>query len=111
MFDDLKKKIDFENEMKEEQREEKKKESKAEAEKEETEDESGLKFNTNAIYSRSQMLKLLHNKAAEMKRTFDDKLFVGTVGYPNVGKSSLINVLFGRKRVGVAAMPGKTKHF
>ena len=36
---------------------------------------------------------------------------VGTVGYPNVGKSSLINVLCGRKRVGVAAMPGKTKHF
>jgi len=36
---------------------------------------------------------------------------VGTVGYPNVGKSSVINVLCGRKRVGVAAMPGKTKHF
>lgn len=33
------------------------------------------------------------------------------VGYPNVGKSSLINVLCGRKRVGVAATPGKTKHF
>ena len=32
-------------------------------------------------------------------------------GFPNVGKSSLINVLCGRKRVGVAAMPGKTKHF
>lgn len=36
---------------------------------------------------------------------------VGTVGYPNVGKSSVINVICGRKRVGVAAMPGKTKHF
>lgn len=36
---------------------------------------------------------------------------VGMVGYPNVGKSSVINVLCGRKRVGVAAMPGKTKHF
>lgn len=33
------------------------------------------------------------------------------VGYPNVGKSSVINVLCGRKRVGVASMPGKTKHF
>ena len=46
-----------------------------------------------------------HNK------NFDDRLRVGTVGYPNVGKSSLINVLCGRKRVGVAAMPGKTKNF
>lgn len=36
---------------------------------------------------------------------------VGTVGYPNVGKSSLINVLCGTKKVAVAAMPGKTKHF
>ena len=36
---------------------------------------------------------------------------VGMVGYPNVGKSSVINVLCGRKRVGVSSMPGKTKHF
>lgn len=46
-----------------------------------------------------------------MQKSFDHRLFVGTVGYPNVGKSSLINVLCGKKRVGVAAMPGKTKHF
>ena len=32
-------------------------------------------------------------------------------GYPNVGKSSVINALLGRKKVGVASMPGKTKHF
>ena len=38
-------------------------------------------------------------------------MMVGTVGYPNVGKSSVINVLCGRKRVGVASLPGKTKHF
>ena len=36
---------------------------------------------------------------------------VGVVGFPNVGKSSLINVLCLKKLVGVAAMPGKTKHF
>jgi len=40
-----------------------------------------------------------------------ERLSVGTVGYPNVGKSSVINVLMGVKKVGVAAMPGKTKHF
>lgn len=33
------------------------------------------------------------------------------VGYPNVGKSSLINVLCGKKMVGVDKKPGKTKNF
>lgn len=33
------------------------------------------------------------------------------VGYPNVGKSSVINVLCGMKKVAVGARPGKTKHF
>jgi large subunit GTPase 1 len=36
---------------------------------------------------------------------------LGMVGYPNVGKSSVINVLCQKKLVGVAAQPGKTKHF
>jgi len=35
---------------------------------------------------------------------------VGMVGYPNVGKSSTINALYGEKKVRVAATPGKTKH-
>ena len=41
----------------------------------------------------------------------DERMVIGTVGYPNVGKSSVINVLMGVKKVGVAALPGKTKHF
>jgi len=40
-----------------------------------------------------------------------DRLVVGLVGYPNVGKSSTINALFGSKKTAVAATPGKTKHF
>jgi len=36
---------------------------------------------------------------------------IGMVGYPNVGKSSVINVLCNKKRVTVGALPGKTKHF
>jgi large subunit GTPase 1 len=40
-----------------------------------------------------------------------DKLTVGLVGYPNVGKSSTINALLGSKKVSVSATPGKTKHF
>jgi len=37
--------------------------------------------------------------------------YIGFIGYPNVGKSSVINVLMKKKRVAVAQMPGKTKHY
>ncbi|KAK9470395.1 P-loop containing nucleoside triphosphate hydrolase protein [Dipodascopsis tothii] len=40
-----------------------------------------------------------------------DKIYIGLVGYPNVGKSSTINSLLGAKKVSVSATPGKTKHF
>jgi ribosome biogenesis GTPase A len=33
------------------------------------------------------------------------------VGYPNVGKSSTINVLLQDHRVAVSSTPGKTRHF
>merc|ERR1712127_32531 len=36
---------------------------------------------------------------------------VGWVGYPNVGKSSTINAILGKKAVSVSATPGKTKHY
>ena len=41
----------------------------------------------------------------------DNRYNVGMIGYPNVGKSSVINCLCGAKRVAVGARPGKTKHF
>lgn len=40
-----------------------------------------------------------------------DFFVVGMVGYPNVGKSSVINSLFGSKKVSISRQPGKTKHF
>lgn len=40
-----------------------------------------------------------------------ERYVVGLTGYPNVGKSSTINALFGSKKTAVAATPGKTKHF
>ncbi|XP_067662554.1 guanine nucleotide-binding protein-like 1 isoform X2 [Haliotis asinina] len=41
----------------------------------------------------------------------DGVLTIGCVGYPNVGKSSLINGLVGKKVVSVSKTPGHTKHF
>lgn len=46
------------------------------------------------------------------ERSKDDSLFtIGFIGQPNVGKSSLINSIFGRKVVSASRTPGHTKHF
>jgi large subunit GTPase 1 len=56
----------------------------------------------------ADLINLLELYTKEFKQ---EKIQVGLVGYPNVGKSSVINALFGKKKVAVASMPGKTKHF
>jgi len=38
-----------------------------------------------------------------------EKNYVAVVGYPNTGKSSIINLLVGRRKTGVAPIPGFTK--
>jgi len=40
-----------------------------------------------------------------------DIVTIGMCGFPNVGKSSIINVLCKKKLVGVDARPGKTKNY
>ncbi|KJE93583.1 HSR1 protein [Capsaspora owczarzaki ATCC 30864] len=40
-----------------------------------------------------------------------DLVTIGFVGYPNVGKSSLINAIMGKKVVSASRTPGHTKHF
>lgn len=41
----------------------------------------------------------------------DGIVTIGCVGHPNVGKSSLLNALYGKKVVSVSRTPGHTKHF
>lgn len=73
--------------------------------------------------TRAQLLNTLPAFAARHNITPNtehngNKIQYGMVGFPNVGKSSVINVLVGTSkhthglvRVGVAAQPGKTRHF
>jgi large subunit GTPase 1 len=72
--------------------------------------------------SRRELIRILlefsalHNVTVEKSQS--GKIEFGMVGFPNVGKSSVLNVLVGASkndhsvsRVAVAAQPGKTKHF
>ena len=45
------------------------------------------------------------------KNQANNALMVGFIGYPNVGKSSIINVLMKTKKAAVANIPGRTKHY
>jgi len=57
-------------------------------------------------------IKELRNKIKiESKKItkFDDKITIGVIGYPNTGKSSLINLLIGKRSAGIGADAGFTK--
>jgi len=62
-----------------------------------------------AIMNSEDLIQYLMSFAGEA--TAQKRLVVGMVGYPNVGKSSTINVLCKQKKVAESATPGKTKHF
>jgi len=53
----------------------------------------------------------LDTSYSQNERYKDGILTIGCCGYPNVGKSSLINGLMGKKVVSVSRTPGHTKHF
>ena len=48
-------------------------------------------------------------KGQEIKKSEGEQISVGVIGYPNTGKSSLINSLIGKKSAGTAAEAGFTK--
>ena len=82
------------------------------------EEERGQTRNTfPRLLSRSALLAELERRAEEAAgagartRRPDGRVVVGMVGYPNVGKSSTVNALVAKKKTGVSATPGKTKHF
>ena len=69
-----------------------------------------VKKNKMSVNDQTQDSQLADKASA--KTVIDQNLVtIGMVGYPNVGKSSVINVICKKKLVGVAAQPGKTKHF
>ena len=67
-----------------------------------------MSFHT-SVLSVSELESLFERTAPPVAET--EKLVIGLVGYPNVGKSSTINALLGEKKTSVSATPGKTKHF
>ncbi|MDP2672564.1 MAG: GTPase [Nanoarchaeota archaeon] len=52
------------------------------------------------------LIKILSKK---IKKSFGEKIIVGIIGYPNTGKSSLINLLIGKSSAGVGSEAGFTK--
>ncbi|EJW03757.1 hypothetical protein EDEG_01952 [Edhazardia aedis USNM 41457] len=61
----------------------------------------------NSFYGRNNLTNLLRQFAALHKEKME--ISVGFVGYPNIGKSSIINTLRKKKVCNVAPVPGETK--
>lgn len=75
---------------------------------------------------KEEMISTNEEENVEIGETFIDKtdtgyfkhekyknsiLTIGCLGQPNVGKSSVMNAMMGRKVVSVSKTPGHTKHF
>ena len=69
------------------------------------------------IFTRNDLVQYIKEEVEKLPKSENEKdknknaVMVGFIGYPNVGKSSIINVLMKTKKVGVASMPGRTKHY
>ncbi|KAJ3053978.1 hypothetical protein HK097_002948, partial [Rhizophlyctis rosea] len=63
------------------------------------------------IIGADELITLLSKECPSALRTDSQKVTIGFVGYPNVGKSSTLNALAKSHLVTVSSTPGKTKHF
>ncbi|KAF9407074.1 hypothetical protein HW555_012779 [Spodoptera exigua] len=65
--------------------------------------------NSHEIFDREKLLQVLKSQKIDRLKN-PPRLSVGMIGYPNVGKSSSVNVLMQTKKVSVSSMPGHTRH-
>lgn len=73
---------------------------------------SGITKDDYKIYNREELIAVIKKISNGKEKNQNSKAYmIGFIGFPNVGKSSVINVLMQKKKVGVAMMPGKTKHY
>lgn len=78
---------------------------------EEDEEDEDKNFGTRALKNAEQ-IKQRNDTGFYVGEKFKDGLLtIGCVGHPNVGKSSFMNALIGKKVVSVSRTPGHTKHF
>ncbi|XP_026325126.1 large subunit GTPase 1 homolog [Hyposmocoma kahamanoa] len=65
--------------------------------------------NSPEIFNREKLLEVLKGQKIGVLNN-PPRLTVGMIGYPNVGKSSTVNILMQTKKVSVSSMPGHTRH-
>ena len=69
-----------------------------------------IAFNTEHVMTPHDVVSAIKS-LVPVGGTENDMTVIGFVGYPNVGKSSVINILLENKQLQVSATPGKTKHY
>lgn len=74
-------------------------------------DDDDEDFGAKALKKAQQIKQKNDTTYYQAERYKDGILTIGCVGHPNVGKSSFMNALIGKKVVSVSRTPGHTKHF
>lgn len=70
-----------------------------------------VKPDQSKVLTKEELLEKLKMQIPQSSQVSEKVKYIGFVGYPNVGKSSIMNVLLQKKKLAVASYPGKTKHY